>query len=249
MRFYSHLNLEGRELSLFGDGGTRRIRIPLRPENGILTTPAVNWLLAKYATHAVMASAYHDIITMRQPDNESPTAFGLRVETQCDRLDGLFHTQDVKDVFINGLSEIIQSHVRVLDGQFPQRTLADTISAAQMYWDGTNKLRVPLKLPRLQTPKVAYASPMPTRHPNVDRPFPATQLRARSRFPPPKESPQARTDLFSNCNNHGHFAAQCAEPYGPRERRRPVVSVNFVTEDTKPTAESDSNESTDSKNE
>jgi len=80
---------------------------------------AINWLLAKYATRAVMASAYHDIITMRQPDNESPTAFGLRVETHCDPRDGLFHSQDVKDVFINGLSEIIQAHVRVLDGQFP----------------------------------------------------------------------------------------------------------------------------------
>ena len=39
VRSYSHLILEGRELSLFGDGGTRRIRIPLRPESGILTTP------------------------------------------------------------------------------------------------------------------------------------------------------------------------------------------------------------------
>ena len=68
---------------------------------------AIKWLLAKYATHAVMASAYHDSITMRQPDNESYTAFGHRVETQCDRLDGLFYAQDVKDVFINGLSEII----------------------------------------------------------------------------------------------------------------------------------------------
>jgi len=54
---------------------------------------AINWLPAKYATHVVMASAYHDIITMRQPDNESPTDFGLRVETQCDRLDGLFHSR------------------------------------------------------------------------------------------------------------------------------------------------------------
>jgi len=209
----------------------------------------INWLLAKYATHAVMASAYHDIITMLQPDNESRKAFGLRVETQCDRLDDLFHVQDVKDVFINGLSEIIQSHVRVLDGQFPKRTLADTISAAQMYWDGTNKLRLSLKLPRLQTTKVAYASPMPTRHTNVDCPFPVTQPRARSRSPPPKESPQARTDIFYNCNKPGHFAAQCAEPYRPRERRPSVIAVNSVTEDTKPPAESDSNESTDSKNE
>ena len=42
-----------------------------------------------------MAAASHDIITMRQPDNESATAFRLRVETQFDRLDGLFHAQDV----------------------------------------------------------------------------------------------------------------------------------------------------------
>jgi len=210
---------------------------------------AINWLLAKYATNAVMASAYHDIITMRQPDNESPTAFGLRVETECDRLDGLFHAQDVKDLFINGLSEIIQSHVMVLDGHLPKRTLADTISAAQMYWDGTNKLRLSLKLPRLQTTKVAYASPIPTRHTNVDRPFPVTQPRARSRSPPPNESPQARTDICYNCNKPGHFAAKCAEPYRPRERRSPVIAVNSVTEDTKQTAESDSNESTDSKNE
>jgi len=194
-----------------------------------------------------MASAYHDIITMRQPDNESPTAFGLRVETQCDRLGGLFHAQDVKDIFINGLSEIIQTHVRVLDGQFPKRTLADTISASQMHWDGMNKLRLSLKLRRLQTSKVAYASPMPTPHTNVDRPFPVTQPRARSRSPAPKESPQARTDICYNGNKPGHFAAQCAEPYRPRERRPPVIAANSVTEDTKPAAESDSNESTDSK--
>jgi len=181
---------------------------------------AIIWLLAKNATHAEMASAYHDNITIRQRDNETPTAFGRRVETQCDRLDGLFDAQDVKDVFINGLSEIIQSHVRVLDGQFPKRTLADTISAAQMYWNGTNKLRLSLKLPRLQTTKVAYASPMPTRHPNVNRPFPVTQPRARSHSPLPNESPQARTDMCYNCYKPGHFAAQCAEPYRPRERRR-----------------------------
>jgi len=210
---------------------------------------AMNWLLAKNARRAVMASAYHDIFTMRQPDSESPTAFGLRVETQCDHLDGVFHAQDVKDVFIYGLSEIIQSHVRVLHGQVPKRTLADNISAAQMYWDGTNKIRLSLKLPRLQTTKVAYASPMPTRHPNVDRRFPTTQPRARSRSPPPKESPQTRTDIFYNSNKPGHFAALYAEPNRPRERSSPVIAVNSVTEDTKPTPERAINESIDSKNE
>jgi len=56
---------------------------------------AVNWLLSKYATHATMANAYQDIIMMKQQDNEAPTAFGHRVETQCDLLNGLFDIQDV----------------------------------------------------------------------------------------------------------------------------------------------------------
>jgi len=47
---------------------------------------AVNLLLSKYATHATMAHAYQDINAMKQQDNEAPTAFGHRVETQCDLL-------------------------------------------------------------------------------------------------------------------------------------------------------------------
>ena len=36
---------------------------------------AVNWLLSKYATHAIMANAYQGIITMKQQDSEAPTVF------------------------------------------------------------------------------------------------------------------------------------------------------------------------------
>jgi len=79
-----------------------------------------------------MANAYHDIITMKQQDNESPTAFGHRVETQCDLLNGLFDIQDVKDVFITGLSDIVQANVRVLNDQFPDRTPSETVATAQM---------------------------------------------------------------------------------------------------------------------
>jgi len=80
---------------------------------------AVNWLLLKYATHATMANAYQDISTIKQQDNETPTAFGHRVETQCDLLNGLFNIQDDKDVVITGLSDLVQAHVRVLNVQFP----------------------------------------------------------------------------------------------------------------------------------
>ena len=56
---------------------------------------AISWLLAKYATHTVMDSVYQFIFKIRQLDNESPTAFRLRVETQCDRVDGLLQGQNV----------------------------------------------------------------------------------------------------------------------------------------------------------
>jgi len=153
----------------------------------------MNWLLAKYGTHAVMASAFHEVFTMRRPDNESATALELRVETQCDRIDGLFHAQKVKDFFINGFCEIMQSQIRVLNGQLPKYTLADTISAAQMYWDGTNKLTLLLEMPCLQTTKVVYTSPMPNQNTNGDRPFPVAQPLARSRSPPLMESSQPQT--------------------------------------------------------
>ena len=186
---------------------------------------AVNWLLSKYATHATMANAYQDIITMKQQDNEAPTAFGHRVETQCDLLNGLFDIQDVKDVFITGLSDLVQAHVRVLNDQFPDRTLSETIATAQMYWDGTNKLRLQLKITRPTAIKVAYATQ--DQRTTTERPF--TPVRTP---PPPRAAvPQAnRADICYNCNKPGHFAAQCAEPYRPRERRQPPIGVHALAD-------------------
>jgi len=51
---------------------------------------AINCPLSKYATPSSLSTAYQNIIVMRQGDSETPTVFGHRVETQCDRPDGLF---------------------------------------------------------------------------------------------------------------------------------------------------------------
>jgi len=80
-----------------------------------------------------MANAYQDVNTTKQQDNEAPTAFGHRVETQCDLLNGFFNVQDVKDVFITGLSDLLQAHVRILNDQFPDRTLSERVATAQLY--------------------------------------------------------------------------------------------------------------------
>ena len=193
---------------------------------------AVNWLLAKYATHDAMSSAYHNIITLRQGFDEQPRAFGTRVETLCDRLDGLFHAQDVKDVFTNGLQDVIKSHVRVLDSQFPDRSLADTVTAAQMYWDGVVSLRQALRTTRSPSVKVAYAGePLPRAAPTVDRPFPD------QRVAPPmatSHSPRRGPDRCYNCYREGHYAAQCPEPprKGARSPSPPVRPVQAIVEST-----------------
>ena len=186
---------------------------------------AINRLLSKYATHATMANTYQDIITMKQQDSEAPTAFGHRVETQCDLLNGLFDIQDVKDVFIKGLSDLVQAHVRVLNDQFPDRTLSETVATAQLYWDGTNKMRLQLKMTRKTAIKVAYATK--DQRTTMDRPF----TPVRTPPPPRAAAPQAnRADICYNCNKPGHFAAQCAEPYRPRERGQPPVGVHAIAE-------------------
>jgi len=186
---------------------------------------AVNWLLSEYATHATMANAFQDIITMKQQDNEAPTAFGRRVETHCDLLNSLFNIQDVKDVFITGLSDLLQAHVRVLNDQFPDRTLSETVATAQMYWDGTNKLRLQLKVTRPTTIEVAYATQ--DQRTTTERPFTPVRIP-----PPPRAAvPEAnRADICDNCNKQGHLAAQCAEPYRPRERRQPPIGVHAIAE-------------------
>jgi len=163
---------------------------------------AFNWLLSKYATHATMAYAYSGIITMNKQDNEAPTAFGHRVETQCDLLNGLFDIQDVKDVFITCLSDLFPAHVRVLNDQLQDRTLSETVATAQMYWDGTNKLRLQLKMTRPTAIKVAHATQ--DQRAATERPF--TPVRT----PPPPRAAVAqanRADICYNFKKPGHFAA------------------------------------------
>jgi len=186
---------------------------------------AVNWHLSKHATHATMVNAYQDIITMKQQDNEAPTAFGHRVETQCDLLNGLFDIQDIKDVFITGLSDLVQALVRVLNDQFPDRTLSETVATAQVYGDGTNKLRLQLKMTRPTAIKVAYAT--------QDQRTTTERLFTPVRTPPPPRAavPQAnRADICYNCNKPRRFAAQCAEPYRPREHCQLPIVVHAIAE-------------------
>jgi len=209
MAFYGELN-----------SALRRKRYAIRTYGD-----AVNWLLSKYATHASMVNAYQDIITMKQQDNEAPTAFGHRVETQCDLLNGLFNIQDVKDVFITGLSDLVQALVRVLNDQFPDRTLSETVAAAQVYGDGTNKLRLQLKMTHPMAIKVAYAT--------QDQQTTTERLFTPVRTPPPPRAavPQAnRADICYNCNKPRRFAAQCAEPYRPREHRQLPIGVHAIAE-------------------
>lgn len=74
-------------------------------------------------------------------DTDIPRAFATRFEAACDRLCGLFNTQEVEDVFICGLSDLIKPNKRVLDSQVPDCALADTVAATQGFWDEALRLQ------------------------------------------------------------------------------------------------------------
>jgi len=188
---------------------------------------AVNWLLSKYATHAIMANAYQGIITMKQQDSEAPTAFGHRVETQCDLLNGLFDIQDVKDVFITGLSDLVQAHVRVLNDQFPDRTLPKTVATAQMYWDGTNKLRLQLKITRPTAIKVAYATQ--DHRTTTERPF--TPVRTPPPPGPPSLKPIGLTSVTTGTNRSTspHSVPSLIALAGVADRLSAFMPLQMVT--------------------
>ena len=76
-----------------------------------------------------------------------------------------------------------------------------------MYWDGTNKLRLRLKMNRPTAIKVAYATQ--DQRTTTERPF--TPVRT-PRLPRAAVPQANRADICYNCNKPGHFAAQCAKP-------------------------------------
>lgn len=178
----------------------------------------VNWLLKKDSTHAAFATAYHDIITMVQLDTQVPRLFATRVEAACDRLCGLFHTQDVKNAIINGLDDLIQPDVHVLDIQFPDCPLVKTVAAAQGIWEGADRLRLSINVSRPPLIKVGQIdrAPMPSR--SAARPYEPTNA---IQVQPPARA----TNACYYCNDPGHYAPH---PPKPRRERRQAHDIALI---------------------
>jgi len=161
---------------------------------------------------------------MKQQDIEARSVFSNRVETQCDLLNELFEIQNVEDVSITGLSDLVQAHIPVPSDQFPDRTRSETVATSQMYWDGTNKLRLHLNIARSTEIKIAYATQV--QRETTDRPFTHRSVRRHLLGP----VLQRHIGLTSAAMLTSR--AQCSDLYRPRERRQPPVGNHaFADED------------------
>lgn len=177
----------------------------------VMYRDGVNWLLEKYATHATLATAHHVIISISQLDTKVPRVILTRVEGACNRLCGLFHTQDVKDIFINDLSDFIKINLRVLGSQLPCRPLAETVAAAQGFWAGANMLRLYIKERRPPLIKVDQIEYAPTPFRTVGGAYEPTKV---TRVQPTTRA----TDYCCICDEPGHYASRC--PKALHERRQ-----------------------------
>jgi len=83
-----------------------------------------------------------------------------------------------------------------LNDQLSDRTLSETVAIAQIYWDGTKKLRLQLKMNRQTSIKVAYATQ--DQRTTTKRPF--TPVRTP---PPPRAAVHQanQADICYSCAN------------------------------------------------
>jgi len=200
---------------------------------------AINWLLQKYATPDLLNKAYQDIIVLAQGPAEAPRLFAERVEQQCDRLDGLFRTADVADVFVIGLHPEIKAQVMEVTVRAPGQSLPETVTTPQINWDGMQKLKEDLhKAQRTALRGVVHANVVT---PSGEAPgrdeaesFRGSRCRP-SRSPSPVAS-GTQAELCYVCRAPCHFARECPtlRPDRSREEGPPTVVAAPVVDDEGP---------------
>jgi len=200
---------------------------------------AINWLLQKYATPDLLNKAYQDIVVLAQGPAETPRLFSDRVEQQCDRLDGLFRTADVVDVFVNGLHPEIKAQVMGVTVRAPGKSLSETLTTAQIYWDGMQKLKADLhKAKRTALRGAVHANVVTTSGgaPGRDETEPFRGWRYRSFRSPSPVASGTRAELCYVCRAPGHFARECPTQRQdrPREEGAPTVVAAPVVDDEGP---------------
>jgi hypothetical protein len=92
---------------------------------------AVKWFLLTYAPESRVAESWRDLQQIHQEDPETATEFSLRLQKAAHELGGLVKSSELKALYEGGLQDGTRHLFRATMPPDPNRTLSDSIAAAE----------------------------------------------------------------------------------------------------------------------
>jgi hypothetical protein len=92
---------------------------------------AIKWLLLTYAPETAVAEEWRELQQLRQDDPETATEFAMRLQSAAHRLGNLVTPAELKALYEGGLQDGTRHLLRATLPPDPDRSLSDTIAAAE----------------------------------------------------------------------------------------------------------------------
>jgi hypothetical protein len=132
---------EGVVLRLFPDLLSEPALTSFRSAKPSTYPEAVKWLLLTYAPETRVTESWRDLQQLKQEDPETATEFALRLQAAAHQLGGLVSATELKALYEGGLQDGTRHLFRATLPPNPDRTLADSVAAAESLYQAVRVTR------------------------------------------------------------------------------------------------------------